>query len=99
MLDNPAKWLVYLLIVAAIVFIGWKQPLRYRFMSKAEIDLLENPAQVTPRSSTPIAHAPPASPTPNWMWDPNRRTPLDRDSYNQSMGTRRTYYATPNPTR
>ena len=60
-------WLGVGVIVAAILFLGWRQPLRYRFMSAAEIYALEHPA--TPRPGTP------------WMWDPARNTKLDREAY------------------
>jgi len=60
-------WLVVGAIVAAILFFGWRQPLRYRFMSRQEIYALEHPA--TPSPGTP------------WMWDPARNTKLDRGAY------------------
>ena len=37
MLDNAPKWAVYFIVLSAVVLIGWKEPLRYRFMSKSEI--------------------------------------------------------------
>ena len=34
-LDKPGRfWTMYGAIIAVILFVGWKQPLRYRFMSK-----------------------------------------------------------------
>lgn len=67
--DNLKFWSVFALLAGLIVFLGWRQPLRYRFMSAKEIAEL---------------HAPPPVPTPTpWIWDPNRSTKLDRDPYNQ----------------
>jgi len=60
-------WLLFGALAATILFLGWRQPLRYRFMSQAEIYALEHPA--TPRPGTP------------WMWDPARNTKLDRGTY------------------
>lgn len=64
------RLLLFLIVVVALLAIGWRQPLRYRFMSAAEIEELENPPSAEP---TP-------EPTPasgEWMRG-DRRTPLDR---------------------
>jgi hypothetical protein len=63
-------WIIFLGILAFILFVGWKQPLRYRFMSQQENDVLEKPV------TTPI----PATPKPQgeWMRDRKSRTLLDR---------------------
>lgn len=64
-------WLVYLAVVAAIIFVGWKQPLRYRFLTQAEIAEIERPA---PPPTPPPA---PATPPPGaWMNDPAQKNPL-----------------------
>lgn len=68
---SPAGWLVYLAVIVAIVFIGWREPLRYRFLSKAEISEIEHPA---PPPTPPPA---PATPPPGaWMNDPAHKSPL-----------------------
>jgi len=98
-------WTIYLVIIGAALFIGWKQPLRYRLLSKLEIDAIEHPVTPPPPSPTPRPRAvweppppPAASPTPHWMWDPNRRNPLDNQPYNRAESfSRRYYYPTPYP--
>lgn len=46
---------IFIAICAGIVFLGWNEPLRYRFLSPQEIHAIENPP------------APPApAPTPSW---------------------------------
>ena len=100
MLDNFWKWLGYFLLISVVVFVGWKEPLRYRFMSKQEIEAYEHPAIATP-TPRPLAKAPPPrTPAPNWMFDPDRRTKLDEGPYNRIESTRRYYpYYTPSPYR
>lgn len=92
MVDSLRFWFVYLLIVTAIIFVGWGQPIRYRFMSPKEI-ALEELATPSPAERRLILAAqgslevPATTPIP-WMWDPQRKTPLDREPYNyrQSPG-------------
>jgi hypothetical protein len=77
----------------------------YRFMSKAEIYDLEHPPTPVP---TPKLVAKATTPSPHWMWDPSRKTPLDKDAYNRNYSmspySRPYYYyngryATPVPAR
>ena len=82
-LDNLKFFSVISIVIAAIIVVGWRQPLGYRFMSKAEIDAIENPSPIP---------APP-SPTP-WMWDKSRNSKLDRPSYNRDYSAPRPYYQT-----
>jgi hypothetical protein len=77
-LDNLKFFSVIGIVIATILVVGWRQPLSYRFMSKAEIDAIENP--------------PRASPTP-WIYDKARSTDLDRPPYNRNTGNSRSYYA------
>ena len=94
MVDTISKWLLFLAAVAIILIAGWKQPLRYRFMSPAEIYAAENPPTNIPQA-TPGA----------WMQDPTRRTLLDGGAYGarRGPGSARIYdplaRATPNPYR
>lgn len=104
MLDSFWKWAVYLLIVATILLTGWKEPLRYRFMSKAEIYALEHPASPPLKTKVveveKLVEVASATPTPTpWMWDPNRQNRLERESYNHQYSTRprSPYRATPYP--
>ena len=71
--DNPGTfWAIYLAIVGVILFVGWKEPLRYRFMSRAKIDAIEHPA--TPVPTPRPAKAPP---TPPSLVDPKWTNPLN----------------------
>jgi hypothetical protein len=66
---------VSLLGFLGLIFIlGWNEPLKYRFMSRAEIYALENPQQ--PQQQAPVA-------ANSWMWDKTRKSKLDRDAYNR----------------
>jgi hypothetical protein len=61
MTDRFLFWLIYPIVVIAVLWVGWTQPLRYRFMSPQEIAAVERgeiPGQPAP---TP---APPPPPTP-----------------------------------
>ena len=69
MADNLKFFTVAGLIVIGILALGWRQPLKYRFLSQAEIRELENPTTPTP--------VPVASPTP-WMWDKSQKSRLER---------------------
>lgn len=76
-LDKPGRfWTMYGAIIAVILFVGWKQPLRYRFMSKADIDAIEHPATPTPPPATPRALR--AAATPPSLVNPNYVNPLNR---------------------
>ncbi|HET6407767.1 MAG TPA: hypothetical protein VFG14_07790 [Chthoniobacteraceae bacterium] len=77
MADSLKFWVTYVILVAAVLAIGWHKPLRYRFMSKEEIAKLEAPVVVK------------ADPTP-WIWDSKRATSLDRGPYRgRAAGTDR----------
>ncbi len=41
-------WLLYFAIVAGLIFVGWRQPLNYRFKSAAQIYAIEHPATPPP---------------------------------------------------
>lgn len=76
MAAKAGGWLLYCAFVVAIVFIGWNEPLRYRFLSRAEIDKIEHPTPPPP--VVPAASAVPQTPKPGaWMSDPSRNTKLD----------------------
>jgi hypothetical protein len=62
--------MIYAVIVVAVLTVGWKQPLSYRFMSKQEIEAIHAP---TPAPAKPGA----------WMWDSSKRSKLDRGAYNR----------------
>jgi hypothetical protein len=98
--DNLKFLVVAVITVGGVLAIGWNQPLSYRFMSPAEIYALENPTTPPP----PPAPPPLSTPSGAWMWDPQRRTPLDTDAYNRASSVGPNYYynrryITPYPTR
>ena len=69
MLDSLKFLVVYVLMVGAILMIGWDQPLRYRFMSREEIAAINAPPAPTPKPGT-------------WMWDSTKRgNQLERRPY------------------
>lgn len=73
MLTKIVGWLAYSAVVAGLIFIGWKEPLRYRFLSPGEIAKIEHPQP----PATPPPEPPPATPKPGaWMNDA-ARTKLD----------------------
>lgn len=72
MLANLVGWLIYTGALAGLLFLGWNEPLRYRFISRAEIYTLEHPATPAPAPSTPSPGA--------WMKAPTRKTKLDEVS-------------------
>ena len=47
-----AGWLAYFAVLAALIFVGWNQPLHYRFISQAAIYAIEHPA-TPPPAATP----------------------------------------------
>lgn len=71
--DRFLFWLGYPVVVIAVFWIGWKQPLRYRFMTRQEIMAAEG--GVIRPGATPVEVAATPKPTP-WMWDRNRPDPL-----------------------
>ena len=85
-------WLAYLAVVAALVFVGWNEPLRYRFLSRAEIHAIEHPA-------TPPPAPKPVTPKPGaWMSEPTRTTKLDggpRDNQRSMYRPQGTPYPVP----
>ena len=69
MVDDLKFWGTYAVLVMLVLIVGWRQPLRYRFMTKEEIAAYEAPP------STPIPAATP------WMWDEMRANKLERGAY------------------
>jgi hypothetical protein len=65
--DSFKFWITYVVLVTAVLVIGWNQPLRYRFMSKQEVAAM-------------YASTPPPPPGA-WMWEANRSSKLDRGAY------------------
>lgn len=64
-------WMLYFAIVAALIYVGWHEPLNYRFKSRAEIYAIEHPATPTPAPK-------PVTPKPGaWMTETARTTKLD----------------------
>lgn len=73
MAESIKFWVMYLLVVGAILAIGWRQPLSYRFMNKKEIAALNSTGEPTPAPGS-------------WMWDPSKRASnLERGTYNKKV--------------
>ena len=52
MANQIGGWLLYFAVVAGVIFVGWNQPLHYRFLTPQDIQQLEHPAS-TPAPVTP----------------------------------------------
>jgi hypothetical protein len=78
--ENIFRTLALAGIVALVLLLGWNEPLKYRFMSRADIYALENPPQAAPGSDT------------TWMWDKSRQGKLDRSPYNRSSSSSSGYF-------
>jgi len=77
--DSFKFWILYIVLVTAVLVIGWNQPLRYRFMSKDEIAAIHAPTPAPQRGE--------------WMWNKeDRSTMLERGAYGRRTGTGYVYY-------
>ena len=75
MLARIGGWVAYFAVVAGLIYIGWNQPLRYRFLSQAEIIQIEHPAAASrPPNRTPQPQV------GDWIAKPKRDTKLDREA-------------------
>lgn len=67
--DSVKFVLMYIVMVMAILMVGWDQPIRYHFLSKEEIATINAPPAPTPKPGA-------------WMWDKSKRgNALERKSY------------------
>jgi hypothetical protein len=53
MIGELLKWVAYCAVVAAVLYVGWREPLRYRFMSEAEITAERRILAPTPAPTPP----------------------------------------------
>lgn len=77
MTDRFLFWMLYPIAVFAVIWVGWNQPLRYRFMSAQEIAAAERGEVLgeAPPTFAPSA----ATPTPKpWMFEKNRGNALEQ---------------------
>jgi hypothetical protein len=65
------EWLIIAAVFGAVLFVGWNEPLRYRFMSEAKIREYERAKQVK-MAETPLGNSE--------KWQP-QGTLLDRGAY------------------
>jgi hypothetical protein len=70
---------VELLIAAALVALGWEKPLSERAGELPWFTHETSKAESHSQSST-LHPRPTATVSGSWMWDPNRKTTLDRPS-------------------
>ncbi len=98
-LNQVLGWVGFVAVMVAIVFLGWNEPLSYRFMSPSEVS--EAKAQrmnydgasasrqvVNLRNDGQVNYAPPAAPVapaPSASWRP-MGTALDRAPYDSLHG-------------
>lgn len=68
------RLLVLLLILAAIIFAGWNEPLRNRFVNPQELEAFTEP------ETEPVQDS-------NWMWEPGR-TAVDQGAYKSGSQSR-----------
>jgi hypothetical protein len=69
--DSIKFWTLFAVVAVAILVVGWKQPLRYRFMTKQEIASINAPEPTPP-------------PKGAWMWDTSKRgSKLDHGGYDK----------------
>ena len=71
-----AGWTAYVAVVAALIFVGWNQPLRYRFMSQAAISAIEQGALSEAQRAAKQATPPPQR-SGALIDDPTWKTKLD----------------------
>lgn len=76
LLEKIVHLIVFLAICGAVLFLGWNEPLSYRFMTPQQIATVES------RVATP-------QPTPNWIHTEKRRSPLDEPAKQVGMGHER----------
>lgn len=63
---------LFLIAAGTIILVGWKEPLRYRFMSPAEIAAAERELYPIPEVPPPQEIAPPHPATPSPFDRPSR---------------------------
>lgn len=71
--------LIEVLAVGCLLFIGWERPFKHW--------VAPPPPAATPPPETAVRPSAPAS--ENWMWDPQRASPLDRVRYNRDENVTR----------
>lgn len=91
------RLLLEIVFAGLLVVIAWEKPFKQRFGATPPAPQI---VYVTPAPTiAPLTIAPTSEPpSGSWMWDPNRRTPLDRATYNQTYdvsGPTRYYDYTP----
>jgi hypothetical protein len=66
------EWLIIAAVFGAVLFVGWNEPLRYRFMSEAKIREYERANEQVKMGETPLGKSA--------KWQP-QGTSLDRGAY------------------
>ena len=74
MLNQIIGWTVYCGVIAGILFAGWNEPLRFRFLSSAELAQERNPNSKVAAPTQPVT-----------SWRPAGST-LDRAPYDVKHG-------------
>jgi len=69
-------WFLYFAGLAAILFIGWNEPLHYRFLTPQDIQKLEHPV-----SEQPVESGTPTPTQSKMIGNPVWRTSLDKGAH------------------
>lgn len=81
-LQKVIHFCVFLGISAGVLFVGWDEPLSYRFMSDQQIAEVEKPAEVTP----PVVEPPPIQSLQRMSEWQSSGTSLDRAPFDTKNG-------------
>ena len=73
------RLLCELAVVAGLILTAWQKPFGDRISEAIPLG-----GKAPPVALSAVPAAPAASPSGAWMWDPNRRTTLDRPAYNET---------------
>ncbi|HEY3662223.1 MAG TPA: hypothetical protein VGL24_03645 [Chthoniobacterales bacterium] len=71
------RFFLEILAFGSLLFMGWEKPFKHWVAPPPPS------AAVAPSQAAPATHSSTA-PARNWMWDQQRKTPLDRGSYDQN---------------
>ena len=72
MIREIASFAACVALLGLVVMVGWNEPIRYRFLTKAELAELEHPPDPAP-AALPVHDG-------AWMRDPNYRTALEKNT-------------------
>ena len=77
----PMRSLLEIVLLGAVVALAWEKPISERVGEVIPALADKKPAVAAMRAMPVLAAAPAETPSGAWMWDPNRRSVLDRPAY------------------